>query len=108
MKSFKDLGVSYAPADGKKHFPGVTVYIRDLVNLPIIVRDYETGIKTSQGEDRTLVAIEHNGEPKKFFTSSIELRNILDQIRDLPDGFPFETTIRAENFGKGKTKYIFT
>ena len=108
MKSFKDLGVSYAPADGKKHFPGVTVYIRDLVNLPIIVRDYETGIKTSQGEDRTLVAIEHNGEQKKFFTSSIELRNILDQIRDIPDGFPFETTIRAENFGKGKTKYIFT
>lgn len=108
MKSFKDLGVSYAPADGKKHFPGVTVYIRDLVNLPIIVRDYETGIKTSQGEDRTLVAIEHNGEQKKFFTSSIELRNLLDQIRDIPDGFPFETTIRAENFGKGKTKYIFT
>ena len=108
MKSFKDLGVSYAPADGKKHFPGVTVYIRDLVNLPIIVRDYESGIKTSQGEDRTLVAIEHNGEQKKFFTSSIELRNLLDQIRDIPDGFPFETTIRAENFGKGKTKYIFT
>ncbi len=108
MKSFKDLGVSYAPVDGKKHFPGVTEYISDLVNLPIIVRDYETGIKTSQGEDRTLVAIEHNGVPKKFFTSSIELRNILDQIRELPDGFPFETTIRAEKFGKGKTKYIFT
>lgn len=108
MKSFKDLGVSYAPADGKKHFPGVTVSIRDLVNLPIIIRDFETGIKTDQGDDRTLVAIEHNGEPKKFFTASIEMRNILEQIRDLPDGFPFETTIKTENFGKGKTKYIFT
>ena len=32
MKSFKDLGVSYAPADGKKRFPGPSVSIRELVN----------------------------------------------------------------------------
>lgn len=108
MKSFKDLGVSYAPADGKKRFPGQSISIRELVNLPIIVKDYEIGIKTDQGDDRTLVAIEKNGEPFKFFTSSIEMRNILEQIRDVPDGFPFETTIKAESFGKGKTKYVFT
>ena len=24
------------------------------------------------------------------------------------DGFPFETTIKTETFGKGRTKYIFT
>lgn len=108
MKSFKDLGVSYAPADGKKRFPGPSVSIRELVNLPIVVKDFETGIKTDQGDDRTLVAIEQNGEPKKFFTSSIEMRNILEQIREVPDGFPFETTIRAETFGKGKTKYVFS
>ncbi len=108
MKNFKDLGVSYAPADGKKHFPGISVSIRDLVNLPIVVKDFETGIKTDQGDDRTLVAFEQNGEPKKFFTSSIEMRNILEQIREMPDGFPFETTIKTEPFGKGKTKYIFT
>lgn len=108
MKSFKDLGVSYAPADGKKRFPGPSVSIRELVNLPIIVKDFETGIKTDQGDDRTLVAIEQNGEPKKFFTSSIEMRNILEQIREVQDGFPFETTIRAETFGKGKTKYVFS
>lgn len=108
MKSFKDLGVSYAPADGKKRFPGPSISIRELVNLPIVVKDYETGIKTDQGDDRTLVAIEKNGEPFKFFTSSIEMRNILEQIKEVPDGFPFETTIKAETFGKGKTKYIFT
>lgn len=108
MKSFKDLGVSYAPADGKKRFPGPSVSIRELVNLPIVVKDFETGIKTDQGDDRTLVAIEQNGEPKKFFTSSIEMRNILEQIREVQDGFPFETTIRAETFGKGKTKYVFS
>lgn len=53
MKSFKDLGVSYAPADGKKRFPGPSISIRELVNLPIVVKDYETGIKTDQGDDRT-------------------------------------------------------
>ena len=108
MKSFKDLGVSYAPADGKKRFPGPSISIRELVNLPIVVKDFETGIKTDQGDDRTLVSIEKNGEPFKFFTSSIEMRNILEQIREVPDGFPFETTIKAETFGKGKTKYVFS
>ena len=108
MKSFKDLGVSYAPADGKKRFPGPSISIRELVNLPIVVKDFETGIKTDQGDDRTLVSIEKNGEPFKFFTASVEMKNILEQIRDVPDGFPFETTIKAETFGKGKTKYVFS
>lgn len=108
MRSFKDLKVAYKPADGKKRFPGAVVSIRELVNLPIVVKDYETGIKTEQGEDRCIVSIEQNGEPKKFFTNSEEMKNILAQISELPDGFPFETTIRTETFGKGRTKYVFS
>ena len=108
MKSFKDLKVAYKPEDGKKRFPGTVVSIRELVNLPIVVTDYETGIKTEQGEDRCIVAIEQNGEPKKFFTNSEEMKNILAQIREMPDGFPFETTIKTETFGKGRTKYVFS
>lgn len=107
MKSFKDLNISYKPADGKKRFPGAAVSIRELVNLPIVVKDFETGIKTEQGEDRCIVAIELNGEPKKFFTNSEEMKNILAQVRE-QDGFPFETVIKTEPFGKGRTKYIFT
>ena len=49
-----------------------------------------------------------NGEPKKFFTNSEEMKNILSQVKEMPDGFPFETTIRTETFGKGRTKYVFT
>ena len=37
-----------------------------------------------------------------------EMKNILAQIREMPDGFPFETTIKTETFGKGRTKYVFT
>lgn len=108
MRSFKDLNVAYKPDDGKKRFPGAVVSIRELVNLPIVIRDFEMGVKTSQGEDRCVVAIEENGVQKKFFTNSEEMKNILQQIREMPDGFPFETTIRSESFGQGRTKYIFT
>lgn len=108
MRSFKDLKVAYSPPDGKRMFPGAVVSIRELVNLPVIVKDFETGIKTEQGEDRCIVAIEQNGEPKKFFTNSEEMKNILAQIKEMPDGFPFETTIKTETFGKGRTKYVFT
>ncbi len=108
MKSFKDLNVAYKPDDGKKRFPGAVVSIRELVNLPIIVKDFETGIKTDQGEDRCIVSIEVNGEAKKFFTNSAEMKNILAQIQEMPDGFPFETTNKTETFGKGRTKYVFS
>lgn len=108
MKSFKDLKVAYQPEDGKKRFAGTVVSIRELVNLPIVVKDFELGIKTEQGEDRCIVSIEQNGEAKKFFTNSGEMKNILQQISQMEDGFPFETTIKTEQFGKGRTKYIFT
>ena len=108
MKSFKDLNVAYKPEDGKKRFAGAVVSIRELVNIPIIVKDFETGIKTEQGEDRCIVSIEMNGEARKFFTNSEEMKNILAQIKEVPDGFPFETTIKTEVFGKGRTKYVFS
>lgn len=108
MRSFKDLNVAYKPEDGKKRFSGAVISIRELVNLPIVVKDFETGVKTSQGEDRCVVAIEMNGEPRKFFTNSEEMKNILQQVSEMPDGFPFETIIKTESFGKGRTKYVFT
>ena len=108
MKSFKDLNVAYKPEDGKKRFAGTVVSIRELVNIPIIVKDFETGIKTEQGEDRCIVSIEMNGEARKFFTNSEEMKNILAQIKEVPDGFPFETIIKTEVFGKGRTKYVFS
>lgn len=108
MKSFNELGIQYQPNDGKKHFKGNTIPIRELVNMTVTVKDFEVGVKTIQGEDRCIVSIDVNGEQKKFFTASKELENILLQARQIPDGFPFQTTIKAEKFGINKTKYIFT
>lgn len=108
MIDFKSLGVQPKFDDGKKRFTGTVVSIRELVNLPIVVHDFEDGINTSQGKDRCIVSIEMNGESCKFFTNSVEMKSVLRQIAELPDGFPFKTTIKTESFGKGKTKYIFT
>lgn len=108
MKSFKDLKVTYQPANGQKYFPGDTISIRDLVNLQIIVHDFQLGVKTREGEDRCVVSIEMGGQMKKFITNSEEMKNVLSQIGEMQDGFPFETTIKAMSFGNGKTKYVFT
>ena len=36
------------------------------------------------------------------------MKNILDQISDIEDGFPFETVIQSEIFDGNKVKYKFT
>lgn len=108
MKSFKDLGVTYKPANGQKYFPGDTTSIRDLVNLTIVVHDFQLGVCTKEGDDRCVVSIEANGQMKKFITNSEEMKNVLSQIENVEDGLPFETTIKAVGFGNGKTKYVFT
>ncbi len=110
MKKFSEMGVVYTPADGKKRFPGQTVSLKTLINLEIEVHDYETDIKTSEGEGRYLVSIriKKTGEWKKFFTASEEMKAILDQISDMEDGFPFETVLEPETFDGNKVKYKFT
>ncbi len=110
MKKFSEMGVTYTPADGKKRFPGKMMRLGAIVNKPIEVHDYESGIKTSQGEDRYVVSFldPATKEWGKFFTASEEMKNILDQIREMEDGFPFETTIVSEVFDGNKVKYKFS
>ena len=110
MKKFSEMGVSYTPADGKKRFPGKTMRLGAIVNKNIEVHDYETGINTSHCEDRYVVSFrdKQTGDWGKFFTASEEMKNILDQISDIEDGFPFETTIVSEVFDGGKVKYKFS
>ena len=110
MKKFGELGVTYTPKDGKKRFPGNTVRLAAIQNIPIEVHDYQTDIKTPHGDGRYIVSFKEidRGVWGKFFTASEEMKNILDQISDIEDGFPFETKITSECFEGSKVKYNFT
>ena len=108
MRKFSEMGVTYTPEDGKKRFPGNTVRLSSITNVPLVILDYETDMKTENGDDRYLVSVKDGDTYKKFFTASKEMKQILDKISDIEDGFPFETVIRAEHFGDNKIKYIFT
>lgn len=109
MKKFGELGIVYKPEDGKKRFPGKVVPIRSIANRPIEIHDYEADLTTAHGEGRYLVSFRNvdDGIFNKFFTASKEMQNILDQISDLEDGFPFETTIVMDYYD-GKTIPKFT
>lgn len=109
MKNFADFGLSYTNSDGKKRFDCTYYPLGELQNRTIIVEDYETGIKTPEGSDRYVVKFKSDelGDGK-FITNSDELKQMLDKISEMTDGFPFQTTIKRGNFGKGKIKYSFT
>ncbi len=110
MKKFSEMGVSYTPADGKKRFPGKVQRLATLQNKAIEIHDYESDVTTSHGDGRYIVSFrdKQTGEWAKFFTSSEEMKNILDQVSDIEDGFPFETVIMSEVFDGNKVKYKFT
>lgn len=107
MRSFKDLGITYKPTDGKKRFEGNLTPLSNLQNCTITILDFETDITTKQGENRYVIQFEMDGQKGKFITASDEMKNILDQIKE-QGMLPFETTIRREVFGGNKTKYNFT
>lgn len=110
MKKFNEMGVTYTPKDGKKRFPGNTVRLAGIQNIPIEVYDFQADMGTAFGGGRYLVSFKYkqSGEWAKFFTASEEMKNILDQISDIEEGFPFETVIVSERFDGNKVKYSFT
>lgn len=109
MRKFGELGIAYKPEDGKKRFPGKVVPIRSIANTPIEIHDYEADLTTAHGDGRYPVSFRNiaDGTFNKFFTASKEMQNILDQISDIEDGFPFETTIVMDYYD-GKTLPKFT
>ena len=99
--------------DGKKYYQVKSVSITDILNVPIRVLDFETGITTSKGKDRYAVLYESaSGEKCKFVTSAFEIKNVLDQARRAEEQgqtiFPVDNVIiRKRAFGDGKSSYYF-
>ncbi len=106
MRKFGDLNLKWEAADGKKRFDCATVSLSDVVNIPIVIEDFETGLDTKMGKERYLIKIKMGGEDKKFFTNSQEMKNLLDQMRE-KDLLPVETVVKRVQMGK-ITKYKFT
>lgn len=110
MRSFSDFGLSYVAADGKKRFDCNSYPLGELQNETIVVLDYETGVKTKEGDGRYVVHFKFPTTEKegKFFTNSEELKQMLDKVSEIEDGFPFETVIKRISFGNNRYKYSFT
>lgn len=109
MKEFAEFGLNFVATDGKKRFDCQSFPLGDLQNRTIVVEDYEKDVKTKEGDGRYVVKFSSDEIGQgKFFTNSEELKQMLDKISDINDGFPFRTTIKRQSFGQGKMKYSFT
>lgn len=107
MIEFKEVGMTYKADDGKKHFNGEPMKLSRLVNTHIIIKDFETDVKTKNGL-RTLVSFEkEDGTLGKYFTEDKQQLYFLQQFRD-KGLMPFRTEIQLEHYGDGKIRYIFT
>jgi hypothetical protein len=112
--SFAEKGIkaNKKTKDGKKYFSVKSVSISDVLNVPVTIVDFETGIYTSKGDDRYAVLFIKDGEQCKFVTSAFEIKNVLDQAREAEKNgqkiFPVENVIiRKRSFGDGKSSYYF-
>lgn len=78
----------------------------------ITVVDFETNVKTKQGEGRYCVLFEQNGQRSKFITNCYNLKDVLDQAREAENNgqkiFPVENVIvKRRSLGDGKSAYYF-
>lgn len=111
MHKFSEFNVKYVPKDGKKRFHGKVVRLSSIVNNEVEIIDFERDVKTPHGDNRYLVAYRdpRNGEECKFFTNSDEMKQQLESVSKMKDGFPFQTVIRGESFENGHGfRYFFT
>lgn len=102
MTTFAELGFVYQH-DGKKEFAAETIRLSRLANKQVTVKDFETDIRTREGDGRYLVLVEHDNRDYKFFTNSQKMKAALDFALER-NALPFECTI--ENIG-GNAGYMF-
>lgn len=112
MRVIKGIKQSGRTKDGKKFFDVKETRLMDILNVPITVVDFETNVKTKQGEGRYCVLFEQNGQRSKFITNCYNLKDVLDQAREAENNgqkiFPVENVIvKRRSLGDGKSAYYF-
>lgn len=98
--------------NNEKFFDVKETRLMDILNVPITVVDFETNVKTKQGEGRYCVLFEQNGQRSKFITNCYNLKDVLDQAREAENNgqkiFPVENVIvKRRSLGDGKSAYYF-
>lgn len=112
--SFADKGIKQSgkTKDGKKFFDVEEMKLMEILNIPITVLDFETNVKTSQGDGRYCVMFEMHGSRYKFITNCYNLKDVLDQAHNKEEAgekvFPVENVIiRRRSLRDGKSAYYF-
>lgn len=108
MKKFSELNICYKNKNGKKTFDTDVVSLSDLNGKEIIVLDYENGIPTKFGKDKTVVLFKYNNgsnDEFKFFTAGQFIKNALEQASE-ENEIPFIATIIKTN-KKGSSSFKF-
>jgi len=110
--SKKGIRQSNRTKEGKKFYDVSTTRLIDILNVPVTIIDFESGIKTKQGEDRYCVLFELEGKKQKFITNCFNIKDILDQSREAEEKgrkiFPVDNVIiKRRPLSEGKSTYYF-
>ena len=108
MKNFSDLNIKHESVtkDGQVYFDVPAVSCGFIAGREVIVKDYQEGVKTKNGDGRFVVLIEEGGRECKFITNNPRLKDVLRQCRE-QDAFPFKAKFKSKPLGGNKIDYYF-
>lgn len=106
--SFAQNGITgrNATKDGQEFYDIPSVRADDIINVPLRVLSFITGVKTSQGDGRYVVRLLVNGGERKWITNSITIKSMLDQAAE-KGVLPCDSVLRKRDLGGGKKDYCF-
>lgn len=115
--SFADKGITETSrtVDGKRFFRNREVRAMEILNIPIVVTDFEMNIQTKHGPGRYAVLLHKKDDTEilKMVTNSFSIKSVLDQAHEhdekYPDNpiLPCETVLRRRDLGNNKFDYYF-
>ena len=106
VRQMKKDGVEYTGKNGKRMLTGQEVSLRTLVNMHIVVLDFEPDVPTQNGLRYVVQFQKDDGTIGKYLTNDSEQKFWLEEFRKA-NNIPFDCTITPQYFGQGKVRYMF-
>ena len=98
VKQMKKDGVEYTGKNGKRMLTGQEVSLRTLVNMHIVVLDFESDVPTQNGLRYVVQFQKDDGIIGKYLTNDSEQKFWLEEFRKA-NNIPFDCTITPQYFG---------